>query len=345
MPLISIGGALILMSGADRRFSTETFSMLYSLAYYVPFMLAPVMLRTLRGEGRTETLRLNPISGGTTLRIVFIALLGVSIVSNIDVFWRALWQKLGLNVFLSAYVRPANTAELTLSILNVSLLVPVCEELLFRGVILTAWEDRGRRAAVAVSAAMFAMLHGSLLGVPGQLYGGVIMALLVLWTDSLYASIIYHSVFNGAASLMNYANTAATATDPAAEALLQSDIIGALGGPSVLLVLLLDTALMLFVVRMLMRGLKMFDAMRRSGAEVGPDGKLRMSEKLQERMRGIAIQQMEDRRAGRKPQPFVPPQERVCTDKLRVSEKLMLGAGAGVVLVLYLADILAMLGG
>ena len=91
-----------------------------------------------------------------------------------------LWQKLGFNVFVSSFVRPADTAELTRAMITVAIIAPVCEELLFRGVLFQAWEARGTRKAIGMTALLFAMLHGSLMGLPGEIFGGVILALLVL---------------------------------------------------------------------------------------------------------------------------------------------------------------------
>jgi len=339
---VSFCTSLLITGGGAEGISNETLNMLYGLSYYLPFLLLPALLwASRRGAG---ALRLNPVSFATTVRIVIIALMSVSVVSNFDVFWHALWQRLGMNVFITSYVRPASTSELTLSILNVCLLVPVCEELLFRGVILSAWEDRGRRSAVLASAVLFSMLHGSLLGLPGQLYGGIVMALLVIWTDSIYAGIIYHGVFNGFATILNYI-TSAGPSDPVEDSLLRNDIVAAMGGPGTLLVLLFDIALMLMMIRFLMRGLRMFDALRRAGAEVSPSGRLMMTERIHAHMRDCAMQQQEDRRAGRKPRPFMPPEPPVSTGRLPIRELLMLGAGMAVTLVLYILDISMMLGG
>lgn len=336
-------GALALV-GVFESLSQETFSLLYTAAYYLPFLLLPAALWAGRGEGRVESLRLNPISAGTTIRIVIIALLSVTITTDISVFWMALWQKLGLNVFVSSYIRPANTTELTLSILGVSLIVPVCEELLFRGMILSAWEHRSRRSAVIASALLFAMLHGSLIGLPNQFYAGVMLALLVLWTDSIYAGVIFHGVYNAYATILNYINTGVP-SEAETDALMQTDLIAAIGGPVVLIALLAEIAMLGAVVWALLRGLRMFDALRRSGAEVNERGKLVMGERMQNRLREIALRQIEDRRAGRKPAPFVPPPTTASKEKLGVAEILMLMAGVCVTLVLYGMDLLTMLGG
>lgn len=173
-----------------------------NVLYYMPFLYLPVVLWATRG--RSQCLRLNPVSFGATVRIVVIALLFFAGVYNINLLWSAAWQRVGLNVFVSDYVRPANSGELTRSVLSATLLAGVCEELLFRGVMLSAWESRGGRRAVWVTALLFAMLHGSLLGLPAQLLCGLLLALIVRWTDSIYGGMIFHSAYNAAAVLFNY---------------------------------------------------------------------------------------------------------------------------------------------
>ena len=95
-----------------------------------------------------DALRLNPISVGMMVRISIAAVFCMLIAQNATVLWTALWQALGLDVFAGdAYVRPNGTAGLTLSAVSAAVIAPVCEELLFRGAVLGAWERRGRRRA------------------------------------------------------------------------------------------------------------------------------------------------------------------------------------------------------
>ncbi len=86
-----------------------------NVLYYMPFLYLPVVLWATRG--RSQCLRLNPVSFGATVRIVVIALLFFAGVYNINLLWSAAWQRVGLNVFVSDYVRPANSGELTRSVL------------------------------------------------------------------------------------------------------------------------------------------------------------------------------------------------------------------------------------
>lgn len=243
-----VTGLKILLPGAGE----ELLNLLVSLFYYLPFLILPAVLWGANHDGAQDAMRLNPIRPGDMIRASIVALLSLMAVQNVTVVWTALVQKLGLNVFVTEYVRPANMTELTLSVVSAAILAPVGEELLFRGVMLSAWERKGARRAVIVTAVMFAMLHGSLLGLPGEIFGGMMMALLVLWSDSIYAGLAFHSVYNAGGVMLNYVSSAMPA-DAAEEALMQGDLMAYMGGFGSMLVLLAHTALLLAIIVMVTR--------------------------------------------------------------------------------------------
>ncbi|MBO5213171.1 MAG: CPBP family intramembrane metalloprotease [Clostridia bacterium] len=84
------------------------------------------------------------------------------------------------------------------AILCIALLPALFEELFFRGAVLTMLRTAKLKNAVVIglSAFLFMMLHG-----PGwyfltDLYAGVILALIVYFTGSLYASVAAHLISN-----------------------------------------------------------------------------------------------------------------------------------------------------
>lgn len=235
-----------LLLSAVPGMSQETLILVVSLIYYVPFMLLPVALFVWKSGNRNQ-LRPEPVRFGVMIRIIVIAIAAVMISQDASVFWYAFWQKLGLNVFVDSYVRPANSLELTLSVITAAVVAPVCEELLFRGVILPAWESRGAKRAVMVTAVLFAILHGSVLGLPGQLLGGFLLGLLVLWTDSIYAGLIFHSVYNAAGVIMNYISSGIP-IDAAEEALMETNLAAYMGGFVTFFLLALEIVLMVIVI-------------------------------------------------------------------------------------------------
>jgi membrane protease YdiL (CAAX protease family) len=107
---------------------------------------------------------------------------------------------LASSVLIESEVRLFYTGEDAYVVANVLqfavvvLAAPFCEELLFRGLLLSIWEQRWRaRRAVIFTSVVFAMLHTGLLG-PFAL--GVAASLVFLTTRKLGVSILLHAAHN-----------------------------------------------------------------------------------------------------------------------------------------------------
>jgi membrane protease YdiL (CAAX protease family)/ferredoxin len=85
-----------------------------------------------------------------------------------------------------------------LTVLMVVLVGPFVEELLFRGVLLTALDERlGGLAAVLLSAPVFAVLHGSVWSLVPLTFLGVALGSLTLSRRSLWPAVVLHAAYNG----------------------------------------------------------------------------------------------------------------------------------------------------
>lgn len=95
----------------------------------------------------------------------------------------------------------ATTAgQWVLVVLGAVVLAPVAEEILFRGVMVRALENRGRRYAVYTSAFLFSAAHaldpGALLLLPSLFIVGVVLGYELLRTGRLGRAIAIHAGFN-----------------------------------------------------------------------------------------------------------------------------------------------------
>ena len=187
--------------------SPEGAALLLNAAYYLLFMLLPVLLCSRRTPEIAPRMRLNPISFKGTLAVAFTALVGVLLVTELSLAWALLLEALGLDLSGAETLIPSDTRGLTLFMLASAVLPGICEELLFRGVMLPAWERRGARRAVICTAILFAALHGSLAGLPAELLLGGVIAFIVIAFDSIYAGMIYHTAHNAVVLLANFALT------------------------------------------------------------------------------------------------------------------------------------------
>jgi membrane protease YdiL (CAAX protease family) len=106
-------------------------------------------------------------------------------------------EELDLFRRIHAALRPAGPADLLLSLLVIAVLPALCEELVFRGVLLTslaAW--RGSGLAVVLSAAAFGLVHFDPVRPLFALVLGLALGLLRVRTASLRPSAVVHAFFN-----------------------------------------------------------------------------------------------------------------------------------------------------
>ncbi len=91
---------------------------------------------------------------------------------------------------------PATWQQYLGYVLVLSVFAGICEEVLFRGTIMPALEQHGLVPAIIFSSLLFALLHGSLLSLLSTFSLGVIMAVIVIKTGSLWGGILYHMLNN-----------------------------------------------------------------------------------------------------------------------------------------------------
>ena len=93
--------------------------------------------------------------------------------------------------------RAEGPLENAVQLLAVAVIPAAAEEIFFRGALLTNLLQRGSRTqALLLTTAMFALMHGSLPGLPGHLLISLVLTLLMLCGGRLYAPVLAHMVYN-----------------------------------------------------------------------------------------------------------------------------------------------------
>jgi len=98
---------------------------------------------------------------------------------------------------------PEDGAGLIFTVFAIALMPGIFEELLIRGVVLRAYEKKGARNAIIVTAVLFSIMHFDLTNMLAPFFSGMLFAYVVLKTDSLFSSIILH-VTNNITGVMIY---------------------------------------------------------------------------------------------------------------------------------------------
>ena len=122
------------------------------------------------------------ISGGLLLSVLFGGLESLS--KNFSLY----------DTFIS---KNNGTIPSTVYLLVAYAIIPaICEEFIFRGILCHEYEKGGVVRAVVFSSLFFAMLHFSPINIFSYLFSGVILALVLYASRSLFAAVITHLLYN-----------------------------------------------------------------------------------------------------------------------------------------------------
>lgn len=114
------------------------------------------------------------------------------------------------HIYSSIIGQPSNDVAdvipktMALGMFLIALSPAICEEALFRGIVLKAYENRGTLRAIFISAIMFSLVHVSVVRLAGPLIIGILAAYLVIKSNSIIPGVITHFTFNGISMLIFY---------------------------------------------------------------------------------------------------------------------------------------------
>ncbi len=115
-----------------------------------------------------------------------------------------IWASIGYKS-LATTLPLENVGHLFLNILLLGIIPPICEEVLFRGLIFNGLrKSHSDVFAVVFSALLFALMHGSLEQLVFPFIMGMVFAIIVLRTGSIVPSILVHMFNNVFAIVFSY---------------------------------------------------------------------------------------------------------------------------------------------
>ncbi len=168
---------------------------------YIIIMLPTIFYLKMRGYSLKKVLRLNKISLKQALIIPIIVVFSYPI----GVFFNYLMMII-LNHFEkinpSPVPIPENAQEMVLGLIVVALSAGICEEIMFRGFVMKAYEKKGIKAGIMFSALLFGVFHFNIQNLLGPIFLGVLFGYIVYRTDSIFSSIIAHTTNNALALIL-----------------------------------------------------------------------------------------------------------------------------------------------
>ncbi len=102
------------------------------------------------------------------------------------------------------FLDPSSGVPIAVAFLSIAVIPALCEELVFRGVMmpLLAKMTRNIHAAVWITAFLFSLIHMQFYGFLPRMIMGALLGYFVVWSGSLWASILAHFINNASAFLM-----------------------------------------------------------------------------------------------------------------------------------------------
>lgn len=171
---------------------------------YILVLLPNIWFIKSKGLSLKNVLRLNKISIKESITIILITILSYPVI----VFLQAIFIAI-LSIFreidpTTAIPLPTDGLSFILGFLVIGVSPGICEEIMFRGTIMKAYERLGYKKSIIMSAILFGMFHFTLLNFIGPTILGIIFGILVHKTNSIYGSIIGHTVNNTMALSIGY---------------------------------------------------------------------------------------------------------------------------------------------
>lgn len=223
---------------------TEWMSLiLYLIGFGIPVVLYAIFMKRKRCQPVTYTFRLRKLSLKSLLILIALGFLiqpAATVIAHLS-------SMVFSDIVTPTMTKETTTMPLAVTLVSTALLPALFEELFCRGVLL----DGTRKAPVwyqlLIPALFFGFLHGNFQQIAYAIPLGIFLALVVLITHSLWASILVHFIFNGTQVILNYISSQASL--PAfmnTEALSDKDQLissGLMGLGCLILVILLVIAL------------------------------------------------------------------------------------------------------
>lgn len=111
---------------------------------------------------------------------------------------------LGLKYEMSVYPTARSLSELVILVIAIGLIPPLCEDLLFRGFMLTGGEKNGPIFGIVFTAFSFAIWHDNPFRILELFYYALIAGLIVYYTNSIWTGIIIHVITNASYVVVSY---------------------------------------------------------------------------------------------------------------------------------------------
>lgn len=179
-------------------------AVIITLIIQVVIILIPVLIFALvRKLDFKKVFRLNNPGFSPMLLILAASVPAYFVAVMLNSIWLYLLQLIG-QIPTSAIPAPDTINELIISLLVFAVAPGICEEMMHRGLILSAYERRGSQKAIVITAIIFGLFHFDLSNLIGPIFLGILIGNYVIRTNSIFAGMFAHFLNNAIATLLQY---------------------------------------------------------------------------------------------------------------------------------------------
>lgn len=196
-----LAGILLLVVGTKVQ-KRELYSGL-AITEYLLILLPTILYIKLRGFSFKKVLKLNSITIKQAIITILVVIFSYPVGAFLNYVVIAILSKF-VEVYPTSIPLPTNSHELFISFLLISLSAGICEEVMFRGMLMSSYERLGRNKAVLMSAILFGIFHFNVQNLLGPIFLGIVFGFIVYKTNSIFSSIIAHAANNSIALIIGY---------------------------------------------------------------------------------------------------------------------------------------------
>lgn len=178
--------------------SSFNFKSLYAqiIATQYPVILLPMILFIIiRKYKFKEVLRLNKITLKQTLLSIMIPIFAYPVALFFNYISIIIISLFG-EIQPPPFPVPQTIGMFSIGLILFAITPGICEEIMFRGVLLSAYERIGMKKAIIITGLLFGLFHFDVQNFLGPAFLGILFAYMVYKTNSIYTTMIAHAINN-----------------------------------------------------------------------------------------------------------------------------------------------------
>lgn len=165
--------------------------------------LPTIIYAKVRGAAVKKDLRFNRLSFVDALLVIIAFISAYFVAVFINLIGEILISLLG-NLIIPDIPFAKNPKEYFMLLFIIAGSAGICEEILFRGYILRAYEKLGMWPGIIITSLLFSILHLNIQNIFAPFFLGIILGFVVYKTNSIFAGIIGHFINNSISVTWSY---------------------------------------------------------------------------------------------------------------------------------------------